>query len=205
MDDGAVPDLVDERVRLLLVGINPGLRSAELGCHFARPGNRFWPALHAAGITPRRLSPHEQHLLLEYGIGITNLVPRATARADALAAHELRAGAIRLEGLVARVRPRVVAVLGLTAYRAAFGLDEATAGPQAQRLAGAALWVLPNPSGLNAHTQLAAHAAGLRAAAAAAGLAVLAPDGASNPRERGLRTPGGGTDTEVGGGEDTHA
>ena len=155
---------------MLLVGINPGLRSAHDGHHFARPGNRFWPALFAAGITPRQLTPAEQDELPRYGVGITNLVARPSATAAEVTADELRLGAQRLEALVRRHQPAVVAVLGLMAFRTAFGRPKARAGPQPQGLAGAALWVLPNPSGLNAHTRPADHAAGLRRAAQAAGL-----------------------------------
>jgi double-stranded uracil-DNA glycosylase len=155
---------------LLLVGINPGLKSAQDGHHFARPGNRFWPALHAAGITPRQLAPAEQDELVSYGVGITNLVARPSATAAEVTAEELRAGAERLARLAREYRPAVVAVLGLTAYRIAFGRPKATAGPQPQSLGDAALWVLPNPSGLNASTKPAGHAAGLRRAAEAAGL-----------------------------------
>lgn len=165
-----IDDLVGPGIRLLLVGINPGLKSAQLGQHFARPGNRFWPALFAAGITPRLLAPAEQGELLRYGVGITNLVDRPSAAAAEVTAAELRAGAARLERVARRQRPRVVAVLGLTAYRTAFGRPKATAGPQPEPLADAALWVLPNPSGLNAHARPADHAAGLRRAAEAAGI-----------------------------------
>ena len=146
------------------------MRSAQDGHHFARPGNRFWPALHAAGITPRQLAPDEQGLLPQYGVGVTNLVARPSATAAEVTPQELRAGAQRLETLARTHRPAVVAILGLTAYRTAFGRPKATAGPQPQGLADASLWVLPNPSGLNAHTRPADHAAGLRRAARAAGL-----------------------------------
>jgi TDG/mug DNA glycosylase family protein len=155
---------------LLLVGINPGLRSAQTGRHFARPGNRFWPALFAAGVTPRLLTPDEQDELPSYGVGITNIVARPSATAAEVTPEELRAGAQRLTQLVAARRPRVVAILGLTAYRTAFAQRNAVAGRQPYGLAGAELWVLPNPSGLNAHTRPAEHAAGLRAVADAAGL-----------------------------------
>jgi TDG/mug DNA glycosylase family protein len=158
---------------LLLVGINPGLRSAQTGRHFARPGNRFWPALFAAGITPRLLTPDEQDELPSYGVGITNIVARPSATAAEVTAEELRDGAQRLTQLVADRRVRVVAILGLTAYRTAFARRDAVAGRQPQGLAGAELWVLPNPSGLNAHTRPAQHAAGLRAVADAAGLKKL--------------------------------
>ena len=165
-----ITDVVAPGLRLLLVGINPGVRSAETGRHFARPGNRFWPALYAAGITPRLFSPDEQDLLLGLGVGITNLVARPSATAAEVTSAELRAGAGRLETLARRLRPRVVAILGLTAYRTAFGRPRAASGPQAEALGPAQLWVLPNPSGLNAHTTPSAHAEGLRAAATAAGL-----------------------------------
>jgi double-stranded uracil-DNA glycosylase len=166
-----VPDVLHPDLRLLLVGINPGRRSSQMGAHFAGPGNRFWSALHAAGITPRLLLPQEQHLLTALGVGVTNLAGRPTARADQVSAAELRAGAARLEELVAEIAPRVVAVLGVTAYRVAFRRPGARIGEQPGGLSGARLWLLPNPSGLNAHARPADHAAGLRAAADAAGLA----------------------------------
>lgn len=140
---------------VLFVGINPGLYSGATGHHFARPGNRFWPALHLSGCTPRRLRPEEQNLLPEFGIGITNLVQRTTARADELTAEELRRGADRLRRLVSEYQPGTVAVVGVTAFRTAFNRPKATVGPQPESLAGAMVWVLPNPSGLNAHYQLA--------------------------------------------------
>lgn len=167
-----VGDLVDDRLRLLLVGINPGRRSAETGSHFAGPANRFWPALHAAGVTSERLDAARQDELLPLGIGITNLVPRPTPRASEISADELRAGAAALEAKVAVWRPRVVAVLGLTAYRVAFRRPAAMPGRQPEQLAGATLWLLGNPSGLNAHSRPADHAAGLRAVAIAAGVPV---------------------------------
>jgi double-stranded uracil-DNA glycosylase len=139
---------------VLLCGINPGLYSGATGHHFARPGNRFWPALHRSGFTDRLLGPHEQHLLPSYGLGITNLVDRATARADELTEAELRAGGERLAALVARVSPRFVAVAGVTAYRIAFGSRRTSIGPQPGTLGPAGLWVLPNPSGLNASWSL---------------------------------------------------
>lgn len=177
-DAGPLAPIPDVRgapgeVRLLLVGINPGLRSAQLGLHFARPGNRFWPALYAAGITPRQLDPAEQDDVIRLGVGITNLVARPSATAAEVTADELRRGAQRLEALAEALRPAVVAILGLTAYRTAFGRPKAVAGPQPEPLADAALWVLPNPSGLNAHSKPADHAAGLRSAAVAAGIGVL--------------------------------
>ncbi|HEX2219885.1 MAG TPA: G/U mismatch-specific DNA glycosylase [Gemmatimonadales bacterium] len=149
-----VPDLVAPRLRVLFCGINPGLYSGATGHHFARPGNRFWPALRAAGFTDRLLAPAEEHLLLERGYGITNLVARATAGADELTREELRAGRRRLERLARRYSPAWVAVLGVGAYRTAFARPSATVGRQGERLESAELWILPNPSGLNAHYQL---------------------------------------------------
>lgn len=165
--DRTVPDLVGPGLRLLLVGINPGLYSAWSGRHFGRPGNRLWVTLHEAGLTPRRLRPDEPGALQAAGIGITNLASRATARADELAPDEIRAGLPALRRLVERWRPPLVAVLGVTAYRIAFGRPGARVGRQPEALAGAQLWVLPNPSGLNAHYQqpaLTAAYAELRAA-----------------------------------------
>jgi TDG/mug DNA glycosylase family protein len=138
-------------LRILFVGINPSLRSVEVGHHFARPGNRFWPTLHAAGFTPRRLRPDEDAELLEHGIGVTNIAARATRAADELADDELREGAVRLEEIVREHAPGLVAIVGLTAYRTAFGRRKATMGLQPETLAGRPVWVLPNPSGLNAH------------------------------------------------------
>jgi TDG/mug DNA glycosylase family protein len=152
--DKTVPDLLKKGLRVLFVGINPGLYSGAVGHHFARPGNRFWPALERSGFTPRRFSPFEERALLELGIGITNVVARTTASADELTAEELARGARRLTAKVRRYAPRLVAVLGVTAYRVAFARPDATLGPQEEPLAGARLWVLPNPSGLNAHHQL---------------------------------------------------
>lgn len=142
-------------LQIVFCGINPSLYSAAVGRHFARPGNRFWPALHAAGFTTRRLQPAEQHLLLDLGYGITNLVAGATATADELSAADLRAGAKRLRRKLRRHRPKCIAFLGITAYRVAFALPEATLGLQVEPLAGSRVWVLPNPSGLNAHFQIA--------------------------------------------------
>ena len=141
---------------VLFCGINPGLYSAATGWHFARPGNRFWPALHGAGFTPRRLEPSEQDLLAGYGLGITNLAPRATAQASELSPAELRAGGVRLATLVAERRPRWVAIAGVTAYRQSFGIKKAQIGPQAETIGGTPLWIVPNPSGLNAHWPLPA-------------------------------------------------
>lgn len=144
-------DLGGPGLRLLFCGINPSPRSAETGHHFARPGNRFWPALHLAGVTPRRLAAAEQHELPALGVGITNLCARPTRRADELEAGELLAGALALEALVTAWRPGVVAIVGVTAYRTAFSRPHARLGAQAERVGGRPLWVLPNPSGLNAH------------------------------------------------------
>lgn len=154
--EDVLPDVGDTPLRVLFCGINPGLASAVTGHHFAGPGNRFWPALHGAGFTPRRLAPAEQGELAGLGLGITNLVARATARADELSADELRAGGVRLRALVASRRPAWLAVVGISAYRTAFDTRRATVGPQPDRIADARVWVLPNPSGLNAHWQLPA-------------------------------------------------
>lgn len=139
---------------MLFCGINPSLYSAAVGHHFARPGNRFWPALHRSGFTDRQLHPTEDGLLPGLGLGLTNMVARATARADELSTDELIAGARRLTELVEAQRPRWVAVVGVGAYRTGFGRARAAVGPQDDLLAGAGLWVLPNPSGLNAHYQI---------------------------------------------------
>ena len=148
-----VDDLIEPGVRLLFVGINPGLYSAAVGHHFARPGNRFWPALHASGFTPRLLSPHEERELLRLGYGITNLVPRATASADELSPEELAKGGPIFSAKIRQYRPRFVAVLGIGAYRTALGRPRAALGLQAESLGSTKLWVLPSPSGLNAHYQ----------------------------------------------------
>ncbi len=136
---------------MLFCGINPGRRSGATGHHFAHPGNRFWKALVAAGFTDRLLRPDQQAQLLDYGVGITNLVARTTATAAELSKEELRQGGEALADKVARYRPKAVAFLGLTAYRTAFGRPRATIGPQDERLGTAGLWVLPNPSGLQAY------------------------------------------------------
>ncbi len=154
MPDKPVPDVVGPDLAVLFCGINPSLTSAATGHHFARPGNRFWPALHLAGLTPRRLAPPEGHELLRYGLGVTNLVDRPTRTAAELGPAELRAGAVALEALVRRYRPRVLAVLGITAWRVGFDRPRATAGRQPERVGGAETWAVPNPSGLNAHHQL---------------------------------------------------
>lgn len=154
LPDKPVPDLIAPELDVLFCGINPSLMSAETGHHFARPGNRFWPALHLAGFTPRRLQPAEGRELLRHGLGITNVVDRPTRTAAELSPEELRAGAEALERLVARYRPRVLAVLGITAWREGFGRPKAVMGRQDERIGGAETWVVPNPSGLNAHVQL---------------------------------------------------
>jgi TDG/mug DNA glycosylase family protein len=153
-----VPDVLpgpgDPPLAVLFCGINPGLVTALTGHHFGRPGNRFWPALHLSGFTPRLLRPAEQGALPGLGLGITNLVARATARADELTDAEVRAGGKRLRELVAQARPRWLAVVGITAYRVAFDAPRAAVGPQTATLEDTWVWLLPNPSGLNAHWQL---------------------------------------------------
>ena len=149
-----VPDVIAQGLRVLFCGINPGLYSGATGHHFARPGNRFWPVLHRAGFTDRVLAPWEERELLVRGYGITNLVARATAAAAELTANEFIAGARRLERKVKRYRPKWVAVLGIGAYRTAFGRPRAVVGPQPERLGPARLWLLPQPSGLNANHQM---------------------------------------------------
>ncbi|MEV0127245.1 G/U mismatch-specific DNA glycosylase [Dactylosporangium sp. NPDC050688] len=157
--DKVLPDVIAPGLDVLLCGINPGLWSAATGHHFARPGNRFWPALHRGGFTPRQLRPDEQDLLIGYGLGITNLAARATARADELTRDELTAGGAVLREKVERFAPAWLAVLGVTAFRTAFGAQRVTVGPQDGGFGGARLWILPNPSGLNAHFTLDALAA----------------------------------------------
>jgi TDG/mug DNA glycosylase family protein len=149
--DKRVPDLAAKDVIVLFAGINPGLYTAAIGRHFGRPGNRFWPALHAGGFTPRLFSPFEGPLLLDLKLGITNIVDRATARADELSDDELRAGGRRLQSKVRRWRPAVVAFLGIHPYRVVSGIKDARVGLQQPRFGGSRAWVLPNPSGLNAH------------------------------------------------------
>jgi double-stranded uracil-DNA glycosylase len=154
--DKTVRDVIALDLRVLFAGINPGLYTAAVGHHFARPGNRFWPALYAGGFTDRVLSPFDERELLKNGYGITNVVPRATASADLLTKEEIVAGGARLRAKVLRYRPRVLAVLGVGAYRTAFNQPKATVGPQTERIGDTVLWVLPNPSGLNANYQAAA-------------------------------------------------
>ncbi len=146
-----VPDVIAPGLRLLFCGINPGLYSAWARHHFARPGNRFWPALHAGGFTPRLLRPDEEHQLLALGYGITNLVERATLGSADLSSDELRAGGRTFENKVRKYRPKAVAVLGVSAYRVAYDRPNAEVGLQVEKLGPALVWVLPNPSGLNAH------------------------------------------------------
>ncbi len=147
----ALPDVVAPALRVLFCGINPGLMSAATGHHFARPGNRFWPALHASGFTPRLLRPDEQDELLTYGLGITNVVDRPSAKAGELTRDELVAGGKQLVRKVRRLHPGWLAVVGVTAYRVAFADPRATFGRQDRTIGGTGVWVLPNPSGLNAH------------------------------------------------------
>ncbi len=151
-----VPDLVAKNLIVLFAGINPGLYTAAIGRHFGRPGNRFWPALYDGGFTPRLFSPFESSLLLDLHFGITNVVHRATARADELSDDELRAGGRRLEAKVRRLRPTVVAFVGIGPYRVVTGIKDAGVGLQETRFGGSHAWVLPNPSGINAHYQPAA-------------------------------------------------
>ncbi len=179
-----IPDLIAPGLDVLFCGINPGLYSAATGCHFARPGNRFWPALYAAGFTPRRLAPWDRDELIECGVGITNLVRRATVGADELTADELRTGARRLARKVARWRPRAVAIVGIGAYRTAFDRPRAGVGRQPEDMAGAMLWVLPNTSGLNANHQAADFAREFRALRRAVGRATRST-GARTRRRRG--------------------
>jgi TDG/mug DNA glycosylase family protein len=149
-----LPDVIAPDLDVLFCGINPSVVSAERGHHFARPGNRFWPALHLAGLTPRRFSPDEDRELIAHGMGITNIADRPTRAAAELTPEELRDGARALAELAAEFRPRVLAVLGITAWRVAFERPRAVLGLQPERIGGATTWVAPNPSGLNAHFQL---------------------------------------------------
>ncbi|WP_353109997.1 G/U mismatch-specific DNA glycosylase [Gordonia sp. (in: high G+C Gram-positive bacteria)] len=174
--DTTVPDLIGPDCRLLISGINPGLWTAATGAHFARPGNRFYPALYTAGITDRLIdasagmSEDDARALTDAGVGITNVVARATAKASDLSRDELEAGGRRLVRTVERVRPRVLAVLGVTAYRSAFREPKAAVGEQDRHIGDTTIWVLPNPSGLNAHETVATLAAAYRSAACAAGI-----------------------------------
>lgn len=148
-----MPDVIAPRLRVLFCGINPGLYTAAVGHHFARPGNRFWPALFAAGFTDRIVSPFDESELLKLGYGVTNVVARATATADQLTREELRAGGKQLTAKVKRYKPAFLAILGLGAYRAAWEQPKAVIGLQEQMIGETIVWVLPNPSGLNAHYQ----------------------------------------------------
>lgn len=183
--DAEVPDLLGPDCRLLFVGINPGLWTAATQTHFAHPGNRFYPALLRAGIIDRQIDPAagmtdaDRAYLVARGIGITNLVRRATARADELITAELLASGEQLLATVGAVAPRVVAIAGITAYRQAFGVRTARAGQQPEPLAGADLWVVPNPSGLNAHETIDSLAEAYAAPARAAGLRLAAKKAAS--------------------------
>ena len=154
--DRTIPDVIGPELSVLFSGINPGLWSAATGFHFARPGNRFWPTLHRSGFTPRQLRPDEQWELLDLGLGITNVASRATARADELTREEMIRGGEILHEKVRRLRPTWLAVVGIGAYRTAFGRPGAMVGPQAESLGETRVWVLPNPSGLNAHWPAAA-------------------------------------------------
>ena len=175
-EGATVDDLLADPLRLLFVGINPGLWTAAVNAHFARPGNRFWPALHRAGITPHvidateGLADADRRLLADAGVGISNIAPIATARADQLTAVQLTEGGARLRELVADRAPVVVAVLGVTAYRQAFGRRQAAIGRQDEDFEGAELWVLGNPSGLNAHETVDSLAVWSRRSAEAAGV-----------------------------------
>lgn len=159
----SIPDVIAPELDVLFVGINPSLWSGAVGLHFARPGNRFWRALHEAGFTDRLLSPHEGRELLKRRIGVTNLVNKATASADELDVADFERGARRIASKVRRYRPRVVAFVGMGAYRVAFGRPRARGGLQEERLGGAAIWVLPNPSGRTAGYQMPALARAFRA------------------------------------------
>src|SRR5260370_10434895 len=151
-----VPDVIGPDLRLLFCGINPGLYTAAVGHHFARPGNRLWPALHRSGFTDRLLSPFEERELLKLGLGITNVVARATASASELTREDFVEGGRALRAKVRRYRPRIIAILGVGAYRQAFAQPKAVIGAQTERIVSARVWVLPNPSGLNATYQLPA-------------------------------------------------
>lgn len=180
-EGASVPDLVGPGLKLLFVGINPGLWTAATQTHFAHPGNRFYPALRLAGIVDREISradgmtDDDRAYLISHGIGNTNLVNRATARADELSPEELRAGRLRLESFVAEHRPAVVAIAGITAYRTAFGRPKAKLGEQPEAIGDAQLWVVPNPSGLNAHATIATLAQAYAEPARAAGLELAPP------------------------------
>jgi double-stranded uracil-DNA glycosylase len=149
-----VPDIIADNLKVLFCGINPGLYTAAIGHHFGRPGNRFWPALYRAGFTPRLLTPYEERDLLEWGYGITNVVNKATVGEGELSREELAEGGRRLVRLIQEYRPQYFALLGIGAYRTAFGKPKAKLGRQNETIGRSVLWVLPNPSGLNAHYQI---------------------------------------------------
>ena len=155
MPEKPLPDVIAAGLDVLFCGINPSLMSAERGHHLARPGNRFWPAIHLAGFTPTLFTPEQDRELLTYGLGITNVVARPTRAAAELTPEELRDGAAALAELVGEYRPRVLAVLGVTAWRTGFARPKAVMGLQPERIGGEVTWVVPNPSGLNAHFQVA--------------------------------------------------
>lgn len=177
----SIPDLIQPGLRILFCGINPGLYSGATGLHFARPGNRFWPALHAGGLTERLVSPWEKEKLLESGYGITNLVRRTTATAAELTDDEYRAGRHALARKVRKYSPRWVAILGLGAYRSGFGKPEAKIGRQVERIGSSGIWVLPNPSGLNANYQLPQLAEMFRELRDAANALIFPPEETSPP------------------------
>lgn len=171
-----VRDVIAPGLRILFVGINPGLYTAAIGHHFGRPGNRFWPSLCRAGLVGPGTDAWESARLVGWGLGITNIVDRATARADELDPSELRAGARRLTRKILRYKPRVAAFLGLGLYRVAFACPKATLGPQPERVGDTLLWVLPNPSGLNAHFQVPDYARLFRRLGRAAGARLVRGD-----------------------------
>jgi TDG/mug DNA glycosylase family protein len=177
-----VADVIAPDLHVLFCGINPGLYSGATGHHFARPGNRFWPALHLSGFTDRLLEPYEERELLDRGVGVTNLVARATAQAGELTDEELRRGGRRLVHKLHALRPRYLAVLGVTAFRTAFAVAGAAVGPQDRTIGSTRLWVLPNPSGLNAHYQLPALVDEFRAL-----LSVARPDYDVSAKSQGRR------------------
>ena len=173
--DTVIPDVIGPGLRVLFCGINPGLWSGAVGLHFARPGNRFWPALHASGFTPEVFAPERQRELLGLGLGISNVVDRATARADELSTAELREGGRLLAEKAAEYRPGWLAIVGITAYRTAFERRDAQIGPQAEGIARSRVWVLPNPSGLNAHWNASALAGEFARFREAAGVPAAGP------------------------------
>lgn len=181
--NGTIDDIVSEHTKVLIVGINPGLWTAAVNAPFAHPGNRFWPSLAASGLMPHRvdasrgLTDEDLAVFTGRGFSLTNLVPRATARADELSAEELREGRTRLEALAATLTPRVIAIVGITAYRTAFGEKNAVMGKQDRTIAGAEVWVLPQPSGLNAHAPLPVLAEWWRKVGDAAGVDVATAEG----------------------------